>query len=77
MVQAKDRGESWRSRGAGVGRELDSEEARQALERAAHRIARKLLHAPLQKLRGEAEQERGPYYAEAVREIFELPEEDE
>ena len=60
-----------------VGRELDSEEARQALERAAHRIARKLLHAPLQKLRGEAEQERGPYYAEAVREIFELPEEDE
>jgi glutamyl-tRNA reductase len=60
-----------------AGREFESDGAREALERAAHRIARKLLHTPLQVLRGEAEQGRGPYYAEAVREIFGLSEEDE
>lgn len=52
-------------------------EVRQALERMAEAIVAKLLHRPLDRLRGEAAEGGSPYFAEAVRELFGLAEEDE
>ena len=55
----------------------DSPETREVLERMARAITAKLLHGPLECLRSEAEEGVAPYYADAVREIFGLTEEDE
>ncbi len=49
---------------------------REALERLAEAIVAKILHRPLQRLRSEAE-DGGAYYAEAVRHLFGLEEEEE
>ena len=48
-----------------------------ALKRMADAILAKLLHHPLECLRGEAEEDSGPYYSDAVHEIFGLREGDE
>lgn len=53
-----------------------SEEMREALDRLADAIAAKILHRPLQRLRSEAE-DGSAYYAEAVRHLFGLEEEEE
>jgi glutamyl-tRNA reductase len=47
-------------------------ELQEALERVADRILGKLLHSSLEHLRAEAQRADGPYYADAVREIFGL-----
>ncbi len=48
-----------------------------AVTRMAEAIAAKILHRPLQRLRAEAEHGGVPYYAEAVRRLFDLDEEDD
>jgi glutamyl-tRNA reductase len=52
-------------------------ETRAALAGLARAIVAKLLHEPLSRLRAEAEEEAGGYYAAALRELFGLEEEDE
>lgn len=52
-------------------------ESVEALKRMADAILAKLLHHPLECLRGEAEEDSGPYYSDAVHEIFGLREADE
>jgi glutamyl-tRNA reductase len=54
-----------------------SEPTRVAVERMAEAIVAKLLHRPLDQLRAEAAEGETSYYAEAVREIFGLEEEEE
>ena len=49
----------------------------QEVERMAQAIVAKLLHGPLTRLRREAEEGRGLYYALAVRELFGLSEEED
>jgi len=61
----------------GARRHPDSPEFREALERALEDVAKKLLHRSFERLRAEAEEDGSPYYADAVREIFGLGEEDE
>jgi glutamyl-tRNA reductase len=50
---------------------------RAALERLAAAVVARLLHAPLERLRAEAEEGGGAYIADALRELFGLDEEDE
>ena len=45
--------------------------------RAAQAVVAKLLHRPLERLRREADQGAAPYYAEALRELFGLDDEEE
>ncbi|MCE2391521.1 MAG: glutamyl-tRNA reductase [Proteobacteria bacterium] len=52
---------------------LDASERR----RSAEAMTAKILHRPLDRLRREAEEGAGPYYAEAVRSLFGLEEEEE
>jgi glutamyl-tRNA reductase len=52
-------------------------EQREALARMAQAVVGKLLHGPLVRLREEAEEGAGAYYAAAVREIFGLAEDDD
>lgn len=52
-------------------------ETRAALERLADDVVAKLLHEPMARLRDEAENGGAAYYAEAVRTLFALEEEDE
>jgi glutamyl-tRNA reductase len=52
-------------------------ELREALNRMADAIVSKLIHRPVESLRAEAEEKLGPYYADAVREIFGLSEDTE
>jgi len=54
-----------------------SDETRDALERMADAIVAKLLHRPLDQLRNEAADQGPAYYAEAIREIFGLEEDEE
>ncbi len=54
-----------------------SEQTRAGIERMAEAIVAKLLHRPLDQLRAEAADGETSYYAEAVREIFGLEEEEE
>jgi glutamyl-tRNA reductase len=61
----------------GARRHPDSPEFLEALERALENVAKKLLHRSFERLRAEAEEDGSPYYADAVREIFGLAEEDE
>jgi glutamyl-tRNA reductase len=56
-----------RRRASGGSSELEA-----ALERAASSIVAKLLHRPLERLRSEAEEGGGAYYAEAIRDLFGL-----
>ena len=46
-------------------------------ERVAQAVVAKLLHRPLERLRREADQGAAPYYAEALRELFGLDDEEE
>ncbi len=50
---------------------------RAALERLAEGVVARLLHAPLERLRSEAEESGGAYVADALRELFRLDEEEE
>ena len=52
-------------------------ETRRALERLAASLLARLIHAPLTRLRTEAEEGNAPYYADAIAEIFGLVEDDE
>jgi glutamyl-tRNA reductase len=52
-------------------------ELREALNRMADSIVAKLIHRPVESLRAEAEEKLGPYYSDAVREIFGLSEDSE
>jgi glutamyl-tRNA reductase len=56
-----------------------SPEERAALSRLAEGLVARLLHAPLERLRAEAEEGEGPYFAHAARALFGLedPEEEE
>jgi len=54
-----------------------SELTREALDRMADSIVAKLLHRPLDQLRSEAADQGPAYYAEAIREIFGLEEEED
>jgi len=54
-----------------------SPETREAIERMADTIVAKLLHRPLDQLRNEAADQGPAYYAETVREIFGLEEEED
>jgi glutamyl-tRNA reductase len=49
-----------------------SDEFATDLERAAESIVAKLLHRPMERLRAEAEEGGGAYYAEAIRDLFGL-----
>jgi glutamyl-tRNA reductase len=62
-----------------VAQELErdgSPEESEARERLAQAISARILHRPLQRLRREAEEGAGSYYAEAVRRLFALDEEE-
>jgi glutamyl-tRNA reductase len=65
-VESLARAEAQRRASGGSG-ELEA-----ALERATASIVAKLLHRPLERLRAEAEEGGGAYYAEAVRDLFGL-----
>ena len=65
-VESLARAEAQR-RASGLSSELEA-----ALERATASIVAKLLHRPLERLRSEAEEGGGVYYAEAVRDLFGL-----
>jgi glutamyl-tRNA reductase len=52
--------------------EPGSAELGSSFEQLAEAIAAKLLHRPLERLRREAEEREGAYYAEAVRDLFAL-----
>ena len=54
-----------------------TDQTRAAVERIAEAIVAKLLHRPLDQLRAEAAEGETSYYAEAVREIFGLEEDEE
>lgn len=54
-----------------------SPETERALERMAEMIVAKLLHPTLQRLRREAQEREGAYYAEAARALFGLEEEED
>jgi glutamyl-tRNA reductase len=54
-----------------------SPEALAALDRMAEAVAAKILHRPLERLRAEAEEGAGSYYADAVRQLFGLQEDEE
>jgi glutamyl-tRNA reductase len=54
----------------------DAAAAAPELERLAQALVAKLLHRPLEQLRVEAERGAAPYYAEALRALFGLEEED-
>ncbi|MBW2280693.1 MAG: glutamyl-tRNA reductase [Deltaproteobacteria bacterium] len=55
----------------------DDVETRRAMERLATSLLGRLIHAPLTRLRTEAEEGNAPYYADAIAEIFGLTEEDD
>jgi glutamyl-tRNA reductase len=55
----------------------EAEKTERALEALAHALTGKLLHSPLERLRREAEEGRGDYFADAVRALFALDEEEE
>ena len=54
-----------------------SEDQREGIEALTHGIVNKLLHAPLTRLRREAEREEGMAYLEVARVLFGLDEEAE
>jgi glutamyl-tRNA reductase len=51
-------------------------EAREIVERMAEAIVAKLLHRPVEALRAEAAEGRPPYYADVIRAIFGVAEDD-
>lgn len=55
----------------------EAEKTERALEALAHALTGKLLHSPLERLRREAEEGRGDYFADAVRALFALDEEED
>ncbi|MFQ6048413.1 MAG: glutamyl-tRNA reductase, partial [Phycisphaerae bacterium] len=51
----------------------DPDRNRQIIQHFKHRLIQKILHLPISRLKDQARQGRGSMHAEALRQLFDLP----